>query len=339
MAAETQTFTVVSGLPAEHAAVKVFRKHFREAVKAHFAEADDTIEIKWRPGYDGTIARHGDVLEAVSDGVGDIGIVAVDYENTRLPVQNIGFHLPFATEQCAIAAGAYHALHTGIAEMNRPWQEAGQIYLANLTTDGFGLFTNKKVSSVEDLRGLMVGVSVRIEHWLTGIAATPFRVPRNRLDGAMESEAIDGAIMPATEINRLELGRWMPNLLLAEFGAQPAYAITINEQRFVSLPPALRSALLDAADAFVPEGADAYCAAGETALDALKKDGVRPHLFYNSRREAWVSALPPLGQIWASAREADGYPGPQLVATYMEYIREAGANPKRDWDLEQPPTN
>lgn len=335
----TETFTVVSGLPAGHPAVRIFREHFRSLAEQQMATAGGGVSLKWRPAYDGTIAKYGDVLEAVSDGVGEIGIIAVDYELRRLPLQGISFHLPFAATQCTAVAAAYHALHKEIEDMNKPWQQAGQIYLANITTDGYGLFTGPKIKSIEDLRGLTMGVAVRIEPWLSGVAAQPFRMPLGQLAGAFEANAIDGALMPITEIADLRLARQLNNYLLTEFGPQAAYAITFNEQRFVDLPEPMRDALLAATDLFVPVGAQAYCDAGADVLEDLKSRGLSTQRFYRSRRDQWVAALPPLGQMWARAREAEGYAGSEILAVYMDHLRAAGAKPKRDWDLDNAPTN
>ena len=329
-AAETQTFTVVSGLPAEHPAVRIFREHFRAAAKQAMAAAGDGVSAKWRPAYDSTIAKQGDVLEAISDGVGDIGIIAVDFETRRLPLQNISFHLPFSATRCAAPAGAYHALHKEIPDMNRPWQAAGQIYLANITTDGYGLFTNKKIKQIEDLRGLTVAVTVRIEPWLSGVAAKPFRLPVGQFAGMLEANAVDGTIMPITEIAELPTEQRPNNFLLTKFGPQTAYVVTINQGRFAALPAVLREALLAAADQFVPVAAEAYCDAGASLLADLKKDGMRTQSFFRSRRQQWVAALPPLGQMWAKAREAEGYAGREILSAYMDYLRAAGARPKRD---------
>ncbi len=336
---QPNSFTVVSGLPAEHVAARIFREHFRAAVEQQMAEAGEGVAIRLRPAYDSTVAKHGDVLEAIADGVGDIGIIAVDFETRRLPLQNISYHLPFTTTRCTVAAGAYHALHTQLAEMNRPWRQAGQIYLANITTDGYGMFTAPTVKQIEELRGLTLAVGVRIEPWLSGVAADPVRLPLGQLDGAFEDERVDGAILPLTEFAELD-PEWRPNqYLMTEFGPLTSYAVSINERRFADMPAAMRSALLAAADAFVPVAAQAYCDAGSSALAELKKDGLRAQRFFRSRREEWVVALPPLGQLWADAREAEGYAGKEILTAYMDHVRAAGDTPKRNWDSELTPTN
>jgi len=336
-AGSTETFTVISGLPAGHPAVRIFRKHFRKALEQQLVVAGDGVKIEWRPAYDGIIANYGDVLEAVADGVGEIGIIAVDNESQRLPLQDISFHLPFVTTQCSIAARAYHDLHKQKIEMNKPWHEMRQIYLANITTDGYGLFSGPKIKQIADLRGLTLGMAVHIESWLSGLAAKPFRLPLGQLAGTIEGDAVDGAILPITEIAELNLERQLSNYLLAEFGPQTAYVVTFNERRFTDLSAESRNALLTAADQFVPVAAQAYCDAGSNLLADLKESGVRTQRFYNSRREQWVSALPPLGQMWASDREAKGYAGNEILIAYMDNLRAAGATPKRDWELDLPP--
>lgn len=335
--AAAETFTVVSGLPAAHPAARIFRKYFHDIARQQMAAASEGMSVKWRPAYDGTIAKYGDVLEAVADGVADIGIVAVDNETRRLPLQDISFHLPFSTTECTLAGGAYHALHKRFTDMNTPWQQAGQIYLANITTDGYGLFTGPRVKSVEDLRGLTLAVAVRIESWLSGVAATPLRLPLGQIAGNFDAEAIGGAILPITELAELGLQRQLNNYLLTEFGPQTAYAVTVNAHRFTDLPAPLREALLAAADQFVPAAAEAYCDAGEQALEAATRQGVRTQRFFRSRREQWVAALPPLGRQWADAREAQGFAGSDIVSAYMDHLRAAGARPKRDWDRDLAP--
>ena len=297
------------------------------------------MKLEWRSAYDGTIAKRGEVMEAISDGVGDIGIIAVDREPKRLALQNISFHLPFVTTRCTVTAGAYHALHKEIEDMNRPWLQTGQIYLANITTDGYGLFTNQKIKSIDDLRGLTFGVAVRIQPWLSGVAAKPFRLPMGQFAGSLEAKVVNGAILPMTEIAELELERQLNNFLLTEFGPQTAYVVTINERRFIDMPAPLRAALLAAADQFVPVAAQAYCDAGSDALADATEIGMRTQRFFRSRRQQWVNALPPLGQLWARAREADGYAGGKILTAFMDHVRTAGAKPKRDWDLDQAPSN
>jgi TRAP-type C4-dicarboxylate transport system substrate-binding protein len=164
-------------------------------------------------------------------------------------------------------------------------------------------------------------------------------MPLGQFDGALEANSIDGAIMPVTQIAEFKLEERLNNYLLTEFGPQTAFAITMNGQRFADLPGPLRDALLEAADQFVPVAAQAYCDAGKSTLDDLKKKGMRTQRFFNSRREQWIAALPPLGQLWASAREAEGYPGSEILTAYMDNLRAAGAKPKRDWDLDPAPTN
>jgi len=335
-AGKTEAFTVISGLPAGHPAVRIFREHFRKAVEKQMIVAGDGVKIEWNPAYDGIIANSGEVLEAVADGVGEIGIVAVDNESQLLPLQDISFHVPFVTTQCTIAARAYHDLHIQKTEMNKPWQEMRQIYLANITTDGYGLFSTPKIKQIADLRGLTLGTAVHVESWLTGLAATPFRLPLSQLVGTVEGEDIDGAILPMTEVFELNLERRLSNYLLAEFGPQTAYVVTFNERRFTDLSASSRSALLTAADQFVPVAAQAYCDAGSSALADVKTRGLRTQRFYNTRREQWISALPPLGEMWATDREAKGYAGNEILIAYMDNLRAAGATPKRDWELDLP---
>src|SRR5690606_919296 len=79
--------TVVSALPGDHPVLRIFRARFQDALDRRLAEAGGGRAIVWREVHDGIIAEAGGVFEAVEDDLAAIGIVGIDAEADRLPLQ------------------------------------------------------------------------------------------------------------------------------------------------------------------------------------------------------------------------------------------------------------
>jgi len=51
-------------------------------------------------------------------------------------------------------------------------------------------------------------------------------------------------------------------------------------------------------------------------------------------RQDWADSLPNIAKEWAAAADANGLPGTDVLAAYMEMMREADQPIARQWDRE-----
>ena len=123
--AQPLRLSVTSGLAVNHAVPKIVRAHFQAEVTRRVAEAG-AGEIVWDEMHAGTLTRMGGVLEALEDDLALIGIVSVNHEARRLPLQNLTFQMPFTTESCTIVAAAYQTVHSNLAGMTDAMSAARQ---------------------------------------------------------------------------------------------------------------------------------------------------------------------------------------------------------------------
>ena len=131
VAAEPLRLSVTSGLAENHAVLAIVRTHFQDEVSRRVADAG-AGEIVWDEMHAGTPTRMGGVLEAVEDDLALIGIVAVNHETLRLPLQNLTFQMPFTTEDCAIVGAAYQAVHRNVPGMTDALSAARQTFLSGI---------------------------------------------------------------------------------------------------------------------------------------------------------------------------------------------------------------
>ena len=51
-------------------------------------------------------------------------------------------------------------------------------------------------------------------------------------------------------------------------------------------------------------------------------------------REAWAAGMDNAARAWAADLDAKGAPASEVLSTYMNAMRAAGAVPLRNWDTE-----
>ena len=341
-AAEPQTaqplrLSVTSGLAANHAVPEILRTHFQAEVARRVAEAG-AGEIVWDEMHGGTLARMGGVLEALEDDLVLFGVVAVNHESRRLPLQNLTFQMPFTTEACVTVGEAYQAVHNKLGGMTDDLSAARQTFLSGIASDGYNFISVQAIRNAAEVRGLKVGMVDRLENWIAGVQGIPQRLPDDTMGARMEAGVLGAAVLPTSEMGRLGLKRDADHYTRTGFGAQVPFVLSVNAEALAALPEAVRTAIDETRATFTRNAAQAYCQAGEDALVELKAQGVRTTKLLKTRRFQWADSLSPLAQQWATANDAAGRPGSVAVEMFVAELRAAGVTLIRDWSRAAPPS-
>jgi len=64
----------------------------------------------------------------------------------------------------------------------------------------------------------------------------------------------------------------------------------------------------------------------------MAKQGAIVTEFPAAERRKWAAAMPNIAKEWVDAQEAKGVPARQVMKTFMNSARAAGAKPLRNWD-------
>ncbi len=96
----------------------------------------------------------------------------------------------------------------------------------------------------------------------------------------------------------------------------------------------MKAALQEAAILYRDRHADIALERAAAKIANFKEQGGTVVELSPAEREAWVKSMPNLAKEWAEKLEAKGVPAKQILADYMDMLREGGAKPVRDWDKE-----
>ena len=125
--AKNYKMTVVAGHPPIFLWVTLCRDYFIPEVDKRIAPLGHKIE--WNQAYGGTVAKIGGALEAIEEGIADMGFVGTIFEAPKMPLHNVTYMTPFGTDNIFYVVDIIAELQAKIPALAQEWTKHNQIYL------------------------------------------------------------------------------------------------------------------------------------------------------------------------------------------------------------------
>jgi TRAP-type C4-dicarboxylate transport system substrate-binding protein len=168
--AQEMDVTIVAGHPPVFRRVKHASQTFIPAVNA--ALEGTGYSINRSEQYGGALARVGEELETVEEGLAEIGLVSSLFDPAKLAVQNITCFTPFVSRDSTAVAEWMDALRESNPDIKAAWEENGLQYLGGaIGIDDYLLMTTFPVNSISDLAGRKIVAPGPVVNWLKGTGA------------------------------------------------------------------------------------------------------------------------------------------------------------------------
>src|SRR3970282_1118087 len=100
-----------------------------------------------------------------------MGWVVTLWELSKMPLQNVTYYTPFATDDYHMIYEIMNDLHAQVPVMTEAWTAQNQHFLGGSSIDTYHLMTNFPVRTVEDLRGRKIVAPGPTATWLEGAGA------------------------------------------------------------------------------------------------------------------------------------------------------------------------
>ncbi|MCB1364253.1 MAG: C4-dicarboxylate TRAP transporter substrate-binding protein [Rhodobacteraceae bacterium] len=333
LAAETLNVTLVAGHPPVFRWVKHASQTFIPAVNA--ALEGSGYDIRWSEQYGGSLARVGDELEAVEEGLAEIGLVSSLFDPAKLAPQNVTYFTPFVNSDARFVGDMMDRLQMSDPTMKAAWEANGLEYLGGaIGIDDYLLMTNFPVASIADLQGKKIGAPGPAVNWLEGTGAVGVWGNLTTYYNEIKTGVYDGVIVFASAALPGKLHEVAPYITRVGFGAQYAGGIAANKDWFDGLDPVVQKALKEAAALDREAYHEDLDASVVKFLGLMESQGATISAVDQAFRKEWAEGMDNVARTWAERLDADGIDGTGVLKTYMDEMREAGATPVRDWDRE-----
>ncbi|MEX0344275.1 MAG: C4-dicarboxylate TRAP transporter substrate-binding protein [Rhizobiaceae bacterium] len=331
--AEEFNVTIVAGHPPVFRWVKHASQTFIPAVNKALEGSGHSIT--WSEQYGGSLAKVGDELEAVEEGLAEVGLVSSLFDPAKLSVQNVTYFTPFVHTDSTRISELIDSLHETNAELRASWEENGLEYLGGaIGIDDYLLMTNFPVSSIADLDGKKIGAPGPAVNWLKGTGAVGVSGNLTTYYNELKTGVYDGVIVFASAALPGKLHEVAPHITKVGFGAQYAGGLAANKDWYDGLPEIVQKALKDAAEADRVAYHTDLDESVEKFLGIMQSQGATVTEVDQAFRKQWADGMDNVAKDWAARLDGEGKPGTAVLKTYMDAMRAAGATPVRDWDKE-----
>lgn len=331
--ADNLSATIAAGHPPVFRWVKMLDEAFVPAVAKGLEGTGHSIAFSGQ--YGGAIAGVGEELETVEAGLAELGTCQSLFDPAKLAVQNVTYYTPFVTDDVRRIGELMHRLQTEDPQMQKSYADNGVVYIgAPIVIDDYLLMTNFPVTSLADLEGKKIGAPGPALNWLSGTGAVGVSGNLTTYYNELKTGVFDGVIVFASAALPGKLFEVAPHVTRAGLGAQYAGSICANEDWYNSLPPEVQTALHDAADVTGEWYVSALESAVENSFKVMGENGATITDASDEMRVAWAEGMDNAAKAWSEGLDDQGLGGAEVLNTYMEQMRSAGATPLRDWDTE-----
>lgn len=331
-ATQTIKLTFASGLPPVVPTTKTIVNTFLPAVNRELKASGSKYRIQWNVAVAGSLAKLNAILDVTRDGLADVSELFSVFEPVRLPLESVGFATPFTSPDYRIASLAVDRMNKTMPAMEQQWSKQNLVYLTGYSNDAYVIMAKKPIKSIDDLKGLKIGVAGVNMNWLKGTGAVGVLTSFATAYNDMKTGVFDATIAPYVGGANIKLPEVAPYIVKADFGSVFAGTIVVNKTRWNSLPKDVQVAMRKAAETFQATYFDVLDKATAGVNARLKKQGVHFVDFPKSEQKRWADELPPIGLQWARGVEAKGLPGQAVLKDYLDYQRKHGVKLIRDWD-------
>jgi len=331
--ADSFNATVATGHPGVFRWVKMIDEAFVPGVNVALEGSGHTMSFDGQ--YGGAIAKVGEELETVEAGLAEIGICQSLFDPAKLAVQNVTYYTPFVSDDPREVSEMMDALHKNDARMTDAYTQNGVVYLGGpVGIDDYLLMSNFPVNRLADLNGKKIAAPGPAINWLTGTGAVGVSGNLTTYYNELKAGVYDGVIVFASAALPGKLYEVAPYVTRAGLGAQFAGGLCANIDWYEGLPVEAQSALHAGADAAKDWYLSDLEGAVETSFSVMGENGATITVASDEMREAWAAGMDNAARTWAEGLDAEGIPGSEVLSIYMTAMRDAGAEPLRNWDTE-----
>ncbi|MBV7396587.1 C4-dicarboxylate TRAP transporter substrate-binding protein [Mameliella sediminis] len=328
LAQQSITVNIGSSHPEANIWVYAMKNTFQPEVNRILAENGDEYTVNWVESYAGTLYKFTDTREAVMDGIVDVGMVGTVWEGANMPLQNVTYFTPFATEDHRMIIEIFDDLSQNLPELKDSWAKNGMVHLSSLITDSYDIYGTFPVNTMADLQNRKLNAPGTSANWLRDTGATP-------VDGALttyytniQTGVTEGTLSFASGILPTRVYEVAPELTRVGIGSMYFGGIAANKDFFDGLPAPVQDAFRQAAQATSKAHGDYVADLAARALDEMQAAGLTIHQLSDEEKAKWVAGLPNIIEPWL---EQTGDAGKVVLKAYFDALEERGAKPLRNW--------
>lgn len=326
------TLRIGSGHAESNPWVTVLEKFFVPEVSKRVSERTN-YQIEWVKAYGGSVIKLNDELEGIEAGLVDIGTTILVFEPAKLMLQTMVYRMPFSCSDPEVVAKAAGQLYDEYPIFRDTFEKYNQKFLALGVSDPYSLYSTKEIKSLADVKGMKIGAAGANLSWIDGSGAVPVQTNLNECYQSLQTNVYQATIQPTDSCYNLKIPEIAPYLLEANFNCVPFNSITINMDKWKSLPKEVQDIIAEVGKEYEVEEPKYIKEVYARDVEKMKAQGVKVYTLPREEQVKWAAALPDVVNKMVTELNGKGYEGTKIVNRYYELLQKAGFEKVRDWKI------
>lgn len=330
VSADTFTLRIGSGHPNGPAVYVTDTANFFVPEVVRRVAEETEHEIEFVEGYGGSIAGVAETLEAVQNGILDIGAYCICFEPAKLFLHNFPYYAPFGPQDSDQAMMAVRSVYNDVPWLTEQFSsEYDQELIGLHGWDNYHVGTTEPWDTIEELQGVKIGGAGPNLPWLEFAGAVPVQstLPEGYL--SLQTGVYNGWLMFPSAYLGFKFHEPSPNYTLVGFGAMPVNALTVNSRTMSGLPEDVQQIIREVGQAYEDQSGASLNAAQQRGLDGLVAAGTTVKTLPDEARAQWAESLVGFPQQQATDANGRGMPGTEVMNAFINAVSETGY----DWPV------
>ncbi|WP_299609772.1 C4-dicarboxylate TRAP transporter substrate-binding protein [uncultured Tateyamaria sp.] len=329
--ADTIRLTMASSHPTAVPWVGSLSSHVVGQSNTRLTDAGSPHSIDWTESYGGALYKFDKTLEAVADGLTDMGWVGTLWEESKMPLQNVTFYTPFVTDDLPMQLAVMNQLHRDMPGLSEAWARQSQVFLGASGIETYHLLTREPFDNYAQLDGMKIIAAGSVGNFLKGSGAVPVNAGLPDFYNTLSTGVADGVLISLSGGFPFKLYEPAPFVTKVSIGSQMTGGLAVNQRKWRRLPQDVTEVLQTLGDEYSAVHAKQLMAASEGYEAKMIEAGATITTLAAPERQKWVDNLPDIAGSWVEATEARGASARNILTAYMDAVTAAGATPARNW--------
>ncbi len=327
-AANEIKLTMASSHPTAVPWVGVLENHVVPESNKRLEAAGSESRIKWTESYGGALYKFDKTLEAVSDGITDLGWVGTLWEESKMPLQNVTFYTPFVSDDLPAMLGLINQMHAEIPALNDAWDKQDAVFLGASGIETYHLLTKEPFGGFSDLEGKKIIAAGSVGNWLKGTGAAAVNAGLPGFYNMLNTGVADGVLIAFSGAFPFKLFEVAPHITKVGLGAQMTGGLAINKRSWKKLPEDVQGVLRTLGAEYSAKHAAILMSVADKFEGLMTKAGATVSTISQGDREKWVGAMPDIAAEW---RDASGGASGEVLSAYLTGMKALGYEAPRAW--------
>ncbi len=279
-------------------------------------------QVKIELVYGEALAKATEIPEALRAGAFEIGLYCTAYYPGKFPLYTV-LDLPMlAPDDVRVLARAQLALgeHPAVVAELKRWNVR---ILLPAPLPQYQIMSKKKVTKVEDFKGLRIRISGEMGRVLDDFGAVKSLVPAPEVYPSLERGVVDAVAFPATyaffSYRIHEIAKFFIDGI--SLGSQPCF-YGVNQAAWDRLSPEHQRVMLDLREGVIQQFHDVYAADDAKNYDLFKQKGIETITFPAAERAKLVANAERFWKAWTEDMQKKGLRGREVLEFTRAKLKE-----------------